>query len=196
MGEQRMRIVAGEYRGRKIEAPPGDTTRPTIDRVREAVFSSVASIAGQDLGGGAVLDAFAGSGALGLEALSRGCSRAVFAEDDRVALATIKANIAVLGAEANTNVIAGDVFVAAGAGRIQGGPFTLLMLDPPYRLDPVKVVGFISDLAANDLLTDGAIVVWEHINRVEPAWPASFELEKRKRYGKTEVDIAVFERGV
>jgi len=191
-----MRIVAGQYRGRKIEAPPGDTTRPTIDRVREAVFSSVASIAGPDLGGGAVLDAFAGSGALGLEALSRGCTRAVLAEDDRTALATIKGNIAALGAGASAHVLAGDVFAAAAAGRIQGGPFTLLMLDPPYRLDPVKVVGFVSDLAANDLLTDGAIAVWEHSDRVEPGWPAGFELLKRKRYGKTEVDIAVFERGV
>ena len=74
VGEQRMRIVAGTYRGRTIKAPHGQHTRPTTDRVREAVFSAIASIAGGDLGGGTVLDAFAGSGALGLEALSRGCS--------------------------------------------------------------------------------------------------------------------------
>ncbi len=83
MGEQRVRIVAGTYRGRVVQAPTGETTRPTSDRVREAVFSAVGSIAGSDLGGGAVLDAFAGSGALGLEALSRGCTHVVFAEQDR-----------------------------------------------------------------------------------------------------------------
>lgn len=190
-----MRIVAGRFRGRRIEAPAGDTTRPTTDRVREAVFSAVAAQAGGDLGGGGVLDAFAGSGALGLEALSRGCTYAVFAEEDRAALTTLRANIAALGAERESRVIAGDVFAAAGGRALSGGPFTLLLLDPPYRLDPVKVAALVSDLATNDLLADGAVIVWEHVNRVEPAWPGGFELLKRKRYGTTQVDIAVYVKG-
>ena len=195
MGEQRMRIVSGRFRGRSLKAPAGDTTRPTTDRVREAVFSSVTSYAGADLGGGAVLDAFAGSGALGLEALSRGCAHAVFAEQDRAALATLNSNIASFGAVDDTSVIAGDVFVAAGRGSMPGAPFALLLLDPPYRLDAVKVAGLVHDLAANDLLADGAMVVWEHERGAEPPWPDGFGLVKRKRYGTTEVDIAVYERG-
>ena len=190
-----MRIIAGRFRGRILRAPAGETTRPTTDRVREAVFSAVAALAGSDLGGGAVLDAFAGSGALGLEALSRGCTRAVFAEHDRGALAALAANIGSLDAIADTRVIAADVLVAAVRGSLPGGPFALLLLDPPYRLDAAKVAGLIRDLAANDLLVDGAIVVWEHASGSEPPWPDGFGRLKRKRYGTTEVDIAVYERG-
>ena len=190
-----MRIVAGRFRGRVLKAPAGETTRPTSDRVREAVFSSVASYAGSDLGGGAVLDAFAGSGALGLEALSRGCSLAVFAEQDRGALTALTSNIESLGAARTSRVLAGDVFEAAGRGSVPDGPFALLLLDPPYRLDPAKVARLTSDLAENELLVDGAIIVWEHASGSEPPWPDGFGRVKRKRYGTTEVDIAVYERG-
>ena len=89
-----MRIVAGQYRGRRIEAPKGEGTRPTTDRVREALFSRLVSLTAPDLGGGSALDAFAGSGALGFEALSRGIGRVTFVERDRAALATLKANAA------------------------------------------------------------------------------------------------------
>jgi 16S rRNA (guanine966-N2)-methyltransferase len=195
VGEQRMRIVAGRFRGRKLAAPAGDTTRPTTDRVREAVFSSVVSYAGFDLGGGAVLDAFAGSGALGLEALSRGCRVAVFADEDRGALSTLAANVSALGVVAETCIVAGDVFVAMERGTLPGGPFALLMLDPPYRLDAVKVTGLLVNLVTNDLLADGAVAVWEHARGEQPVWPDGFELVKRKRYGTTEVDIALYERG-
>jgi 16S rRNA (guanine966-N2)-methyltransferase len=190
-----MRIVAGRLRGRTLKAPAGDTTRPTSDRVREALFSSVTSYAGADLGAGAVLDAFAGSGALGLEALSRGCSRAVFGEVDRSALVALRSNIESLGVSGDTRVLAGDVLLAATRGSMPGGPFALLLLDPPYRLDAAKVAGLVGDLAANDLLVDGAIVVWEHASGSEPPWPDGFRRMKRKRYGTTEVDIAVYERG-
>jgi 16S rRNA (guanine966-N2)-methyltransferase len=195
VGEQRMRIVAGTYRGRVVKAPPGETTRPTSDRVREAVFSAIASIAGSDLGGGAVLDAFAGSGALGLEALSRGCTHAVFADQDRAAVKIIRENAAALGAERDCTIVSGDVFALARRRTLPHPPYSLLMLDPPYRLDAVQVASLVATLAENGQLDDGAVVVWEHSTDANIEWPEGFSATKRKRYGSTEVDIAVFARG-
>jgi len=190
-----MRIVAGALRGRTLKAPAGSETRPTTDRVREAVFSAVASIAGADLGGGTALDAFAGSGALGFEALSRGCDRVVFAEQHRTALATLKANVAALGVAAQTDIVAGDVILLASRGTLPRSPFSLLLLDPPYRLEPAQVALFVEALARNEQLVDGALVVYEHGAGAGMAWPDGFSAIRSKRYGSTEVDIAVFERG-
>jgi len=190
-----MRIVAGTYRGRVVQAPAGETTRPTSDRVREAVFSAVGSIAGSDLGGGAVLDAFAGSGALGLEALSRGCTHVVFAEQDRGAVQVIRANVAALGAERNCTIVSGDVFALAKRKSLPHTPYSLLMLDPPYRLDAVQVASLVATLAENGQLEDGAVVVWEHSTETGIEWPEGFSATKSKRYGSTAVDIAVFARG-
>ncbi len=190
-----MRIVAGRYRGRTLKAPPGDTTRPTTDRVREAVFSAIASIVGGDLGGGTVLDAFAGSGALGLEALSRGCSHAVFAEQDRAALVVVRGNIAALGASEAVSVVSGDVFLLAQRGSLPRTPYSLLLLDPPYRLDPARVASLVSDIALNGQLEEGAVVVWEHAAGIRVEWPEGLSACRSKRYGTTEVDIAVFEKG-
>ncbi|MFN2259551.1 MAG: 16S rRNA (guanine(966)-N(2))-methyltransferase RsmD [Parasphingopyxis sp.] len=120
-----MRIIAGEWRGRKLEAPPGDATRPTADRVRETLFSMLASRLGS-FEGLRVADLFAGSGALGLEALSRGAAHCTFVERDRDALAALKANIARLGAR--SEVQPRD---AAALGPAPS-PFDLLLLDPPY----------------------------------------------------------------
>ena len=195
MGEQRMRIVAGRFRGRVFKAPAGENTRPTTDRVREAVFSAIASIAGSDLGGGTALDAFAGSGALGLEALSRGCSHAVFAEQDRSAASTIRDNITTLGVGGDTSLVTGDVVALAERSGLPHQPYSLLLLDPPYRLDAARVRSLVATLAENGQLEDGAVVVWEHGVRVDVEWPAGFSAHKRKRYGTTEVDIAVFARG-
>jgi 16S rRNA (guanine966-N2)-methyltransferase len=190
-----MRIIAGQHRGRVLKAPPGQTTRPTTDRVREAVFSAIAALAGSDLGGGTVLDPFAGSGALGLEALSRGCSHVVFVEQDRTALSVLRTNIATLGAESQTTVVAGDSLLLAERGRLAHPPYSLLLLDPPYRLDAVRVASFLSALAENEQLEEGAVVVWEHSADVSVEWPGGFSATKSKRYGSTEVDIAVCARG-
>ena len=190
-----MRIIAGKFRGRKLDAPSGETTRPTTDRVREAMFSSIASLAGNDMGGGSVLDAFAGSGALGLEALSRGALSATFVDSDRSALTVIKKNVEALGAVGHAAVVSGDVVELARRNALPGAPFALLLLDPPYRLEPTTVVELLGILAENDLLEDGAVVMWEHSKLVAPAWPGEFCLEKHKKYGTTEVDIATYERG-
>ena len=123
-----MRIVAGEWRGRKLTAPKGEATRPTADRTRETLFSMLASRLGsfEDL---AVADLFAGSGALGLEALSRGAGHCLFVENDGAALDTIRANIAALKARDRATVQAGSVMSLGPAKQ----PHDLILLDPPYE---------------------------------------------------------------
>ena len=123
-----MRIIAGQWRGRTLRAPEGDTTRPTADRTRETLFSMLASRIGafEEL---SVADLFAGSGALGLEALSRGCTRCLFVEQDAAAIRAIRANITALGAQAASDVRAGSV-LALGAPK--GPPLDLVLMDPPY----------------------------------------------------------------
>ncbi|MDZ4064974.1 MAG: RsmD family RNA methyltransferase, partial [Coriobacteriia bacterium] len=116
-----MRIVAGELRGRRISAPSGVETRPTSDRVREALFSSLTARLGT-FDRACVLDAFAGSGALGLEALSRGASAATFAESARPALLALDANIRSLGIADRSRIVRGDVFTRARRGALPGGP--------------------------------------------------------------------------
>ena len=192
MGRRRMRIVAGAWRGRSIFAPAGDATRPTSDRVREAVFSVLESRYPEQASG-AVLDAFAGTGALGLEALSRGAAQAVLVERERAALATLRANVEALGADAAT-VVPADVFAAARGDRLPGGPFSLLLMDPPYRIERAQVRGLLAVLSEGRLAR-GAAVVWEHSADAPPDWPAGFEADLEKRYGDTIVSFARHVRG-
>jgi len=121
-----MRIVAGEWGGRRIEAPPGQGTRPTTDRVREAWMSTVAA----ELPGARVLDLFAGSGALGLEALSRGAERATFVEQDAKALASLRANVAALGAAERASVVRADA--VKFARNLAPAAYGVAFADPPY----------------------------------------------------------------
>jgi 16S rRNA (guanine966-N2)-methyltransferase len=126
-----MRIIAGRHRGRRLVAPPGTATRPTADRVRQALFDMLrhAPWAGREVVEGArVLDAFAGTGALGLEALSRGAAQASFLENDRTALPALRANIAACREEARCTVLAADALRPPQAPQ----PCTLIFLDPPY----------------------------------------------------------------
>lgn len=195
MGEQRVRIVAGRWRGRTLRAPKGTDTRPTSDRVREALFSTLASILGADLGAPVVLDAFAGSGALGLEALSRGAIRAVFVERDRAARDALTANVAALGVTDTTLVSGADVFAAAACGAVSGGPFGLLFADPPYRIDSARTARLLTDLAQAGAVERGAVVVWEHATGASVPWPEGFEERTTRRYGSTQVSIAAYRGG-
>jgi 16S rRNA (guanine966-N2)-methyltransferase len=188
-----MRIVGGAWRGRPIAAPQGETTRPTTDRVREALFSALTARLGTDLGGAAVLDAFAGSGALGLEALSRGASAATFVEADRTALRTLSSNVAALDANARCTALAGDVFALA-EGRLQG-PFALILLDPPYTLEAARVAALLETLVRRDQIDDEALVVWEHASGRGTEWPCGFSVVSSKAYGTTAIEIAEFEQG-
>jgi 16S rRNA (guanine966-N2)-methyltransferase len=143
-----MRIIAGEWRGRKLTAPKGESTRPTADRTRETLFSMLTSRLGsfEDL---RVADLFAGSGALGLEALSRGAAHCLFVEQDRDALDAIRANVTSLDARARSTVEAGSVMGLRAAKE----PLDLILLDPPYRtgagevaLDRLLRLGWISEV--------------------------------------------------
>ena len=122
-----MRIIAGGWRGRKLSAPSGETTRPTADRTRETLFSMLVSRLGT-FEGLAVADLFAGSGALGLEALSRGAARCIFVEQDAPALRALRGNVAALGAEPQCDVRAASVLALGPAKE----PLDLILMDPPY----------------------------------------------------------------
>lgn len=122
-----MRIIAGEWRGRKLAAPKGEGTRPTADRARETLFAMLTSRLG-DFEGLQVADLFAGSGALGLEALSRGAAHCLFVEQDRVAVDVIRANVATLGAQARARIESGSVMQLRATPR----PLDLILADPPY----------------------------------------------------------------
>ena len=151
-----MRIVGGAWRGRGLVAPAGAGTRPTADRVRQAVFDRLmhAPWAAGLVAGASVLDVFAGTGALGLEALSRGAGTAVFMERERGALAALRANIAACGAGARAMVVAGDV-LRPPAGRGCG----LVFMDPPYGLGLVGPA--VAALGGSGWLEAGALVVVE-----------------------------------
>ena len=177
-----MRIVGGEARGRPLRPVPGDRTRPTADRVRQSLFDAL----GQRMDGLAVLDLYAGTGALGLEALSRGAARAVLVESDARACGVIFHNVAALGYDARCEVIRGEL---PGALRQLGGErFDLVFSDPPYALRAAQET--LDGLCSGDLLASGARVVLE-ADRREPAPvpPAGLSLTDERRYGDTRVLI-------
>ena len=169
-----MRIIAGEWRGRALIAPLGETIRPTADRVRQALFDMLLHAPWAeraDVEGAQVLDAFAGTGALGLEALSRGAAHAVFIERDRAALATLRANIAAFHAEDRSRVVAADALAPPRAASTRA----LVFLDPPYGQGLVPRA--LAALAAAGWIVPGALVVAE-TGRDEAA-PAQFSLAER-----------------
>jgi 16S rRNA (guanine966-N2)-methyltransferase len=163
--------------------------------VKESLFSSLTSLLGAELGGGRVLDAFAGSGALGIEALSRGCSSATFVENDRTALQTVRDNLRTLSASDRARVVQGDIMVLVDRTALPGGPFSLLLLDPPYRLASSDIEGLTSALARGGHLANGAVVVYEHASGAGVEWPSGFDLTTRKKYGSTGIDIVTYEKG-
>ena len=165
-----MRVVAGELRGRKISAPDGTTTRPTTDMAREAIFNALTSL--DVIVDAAVLDLFAGSGALGIEALSRGAKHCTFIERDREALASLQDNIKKLGLTDRATVIRADVLIAAT--KVSG--IDLVMADPPYEFKNWQ--GLLANITA-------PLVVAES-NR-EITGLNGWESVRSKRYGRTQV---------
>lgn len=176
-------------RGRKLIAPKGEGTRPTSDRVREALMSVLGERLGAGLGGAAVLELFAGSGALSFEALSRGASRAVLVEKDRGALVAINTNIEALGLKDCVTVVGSDA-LTSGLARVKNmGPFALLFADPPYRIDQNSVGRALQALGAAGAIADGACVVWEHASGGAVPEPDGFAQERTYRYGDTAVTL-------
>ena len=168
-----MRVIAGEFGGRTLVAPDGTTTRPTTDKVRQAVFNSLQSMG--VLEGAVVADLFAGSGAVGIEAISRGADHCTFVERDRNALAALRANIATLGLAERTTVHTTDVMAWVPAMR----NVDIVFLDPPYDFDGWD--------ALLGLLTGAGMVVAEADGPVEAA-PGWTQLRTR-RYGRTWVTL-------
>ena len=172
-----MRVVAGSLRGRRLVAPSGPATRPTSDRVREATFNALASL--DVLRDATVLDLFAGSGALGIEALSRGAAHCTFVEQARPAIAAVRQNLDALGLSEQATVVTMDVdrYVASAAA----GRFDLALADPPYAYD-----GWPALLDA----VPAEVLVAESDRAVEPGEPsAGWELVRSRRYGTTHVTI-------
>ena len=176
-----MRVIAGRYRGRSLRAPRGTATRPTSDRVREALFSMLVSVEGAR-----VLDLFAGTGALGIEALSRGAASAVFVERDRAALASLRANLAGLDlAEPLAQVRERDALLAVQGAVTAGERFDLVFLDPPYALAET-LAPKLADALAGLVARDGRAVV--ESGRRAPL-PLPLPLERERRYGDTSIRI-------
>jgi 16S rRNA (guanine966-N2)-methyltransferase len=174
------RIIAGTAGGRRLAVPPHGT-RPTSDRVREALFSALEHDPGLD--GAAVLDLCAGSGALGLEALSRGAAHALLVESDRRAAGVLRRNVAGLGLPgAEVRAQPAAAVLAAPAPRA----YDVLLADPPYDLPDAEVAGWLADAAAHGWLAPDAVVVVERRGR-RPAfpWPDALRGARERRYGDT-----------
>lgn len=173
-----MRVVAGSARGRRLRAPPGGATRPTSDRVREAVFSALASRG--TIGDATVADLFAGTGAMGIEALSRGAERATFVDSDPRAVEVIAANLAATGFEERARVVRSEVL----SWLEQAEPVDLAFADPPYAFD-----GWTGLL---DRLRAGTVVV-ESDREVD--FGAGWVVVQSRRYGSTVVTLAHATKG-
>lgn len=180
------RIIAGSARGRRIKTPSGSNTRPTADRVREALFSALEAELGT-LSGVRFLDLFAGSGAVGLEARSRGADTVLLVEQDRATAALIRANAEQLGFD-QVVVLAGKVerLAESGGGRDARGPFDVVYVDPPYVMEWSAVSDVLAGLLTSGLLTHDAVVVVERSRRdAVGEWPVGLEGMREKRYGET-----------
>ena len=176
------RIIAGAARGRRLTVPFGRATRPTADRAREGLFSTLESLTGT-LSGARLLDLYAGSGAVGLEALSRGAAAVLMVDSDPDATRVIRDNVEALGlpgAQVRPNRV--ERLLAAPP---DDGGFDIAFLDPPYELDDDSVRAVLRDALAHGWLAGAALVAVERATRGGAwAWPAGFEAERSRRYGE------------
>lgn len=179
-----MRIVAGEFRGRELTTPSGGATRPTASRAREALFAILA-----DVSDACVLDLYAGSGALGLEALSRGAARLVLVESSKAAQHAIRTNVSTLRVEARATLL--PIRAEAALRALERlGPFSLVFADPPWA-DAQAALGVLEKLATTPLLAPAARLVLEHAARTPPSPAAGSPLiaVDTRRWGDTAMTI-------
>jgi 16S rRNA (guanine966-N2)-methyltransferase len=169
-----VRIIAGTHRGQRIAAPKGRDTRPTSDRVRENAFNLIGPVDGAD-----VLDLFAGSGAMGLEALSRGAATATFVESDREACRVISANLDKL--RLHGTVLCQDVLRAVAQERLR---YSLVLCDPPYDYDPARLAPHLPHLLAED-----GLVVWETSSRSGPPEVPGLAQRTSRTYGSARLTL-------
>jgi 16S rRNA (guanine966-N2)-methyltransferase len=181
-----VRIVGGQLGGRVLRAPSGAATRPTSEKVREAVFDILGSVTESR-----VLDLFAGTGALGLEALSRGAAHATFVDSARSAVTALRGNLRALGLEDRATVIAGDA--VACARQVPPAAWQLVFVDPPYRSD--LAVRAVAALPADHLAPDAVIVIEHDRHNVPPDALGSLLRTDQRRYGDTLISFFVPPRG-
>ncbi len=180
-----MRVISGNVRGLRLSAPEGLDTRPTLDRVKEAVFSMLAP----HLMNSVVLDAFAGSGALGIEALSRGAKEAVFVDNNKSAVKCIKENICAAHFEACSTVYFGSIFDYL---KKSNAVFDIVFLDPPYAEN--RYTAFLEAVSQSNLINDDTIIVAEWSKEAEkPYFDCGFKEVKTKFYGR--VAVTLLKRG-
>jgi 16S rRNA (guanine966-N2)-methyltransferase len=177
------RIIAGAHGGRKLTAPAGAQTRPTSDRVREAFFNSLASLT--DLSGARFADLYAGSGAVGLEALSRGAIHSLLVESDARAARTIRDNIVVLRVGNAARLVTGKVSQVVAAPP-DGGPYDVIFADPPYAVPAAEITELQAALVGYGWLAPDAVVVFERATRGGAlSWVDGITAERSRRYGET-----------
>jgi 16S rRNA (guanine966-N2)-methyltransferase len=177
-----LRIIAGEFRGRRIRVPRNADVRPTAERVREALFS----ILGSRPVGARVLDLYSGSGALGFEALSRGALAVVFCEARGEAIRTVRRNVELLGVDARCRVLPGRVLATLARGRV-GGPFELILADPPYADQEVSTL--LRCIHGRALLAPDGLIVLERARNTAAACVPGLERIRSSVYGGTRLDF-------
>jgi 16S rRNA (guanine966-N2)-methyltransferase len=184
-----MRIVGGQYRGRLLVTPADHSVRPTSDRVREAMFNILAHGAAQmEMSGCKVLDLFAGTGALGLEALSRGAGQCLFIDDSADARGLIRGNIEALGLTGVTKVFRRDATALGEAGKY--GAFDLVFMDPPYGRGLGERA--LASAVAGQWLAPGAVIVWEEQTSAAVPMPSGFEVLAQRAWGETQAVFAIY----
>jgi 16S rRNA (guanine966-N2)-methyltransferase len=178
------RVIGGEAGGRRLAVPGGRETRPTSDRAREGLFATISSIVGS-LAGARVLDLYAGSGAVGLEALSRGAGHVLLVEAGTRAGRVIRANIAALGLPGAEVIVDRTERVLARGPENAGGRYDVVFADPPYALAGEEVSAMLTALADRAWLAPGGLVIVERATRSGPLrWPAGYVQDRARRYGE------------
>jgi len=182
-----MRVIAGSAGGRRLAAPKGNRVRPTADRVKEALFSMLLSRLGS-LDGIDVLDLFAGTGNLGIEALSRGAGTAVFVDSHRQSQDIIRANLALTGLSARSSLLPVDALTALKRLSREQRLFDIIFMDPPYHeLDLIQEV--LGELSRSRLISEQGIVILESNGKMVPALPENLTLLETRLYGDTAIHI-------
>lgn len=175
-----MRVISGTYKGRPLKAVKGNTTRPTTDKIKESIFNMI----GPYFDGGIGLDLYAGSGGLGIEALSRGLTKVIFVDKHPKAIETIKENIATLSLEDQTEVYRNDAFRALKAVCKRELQFSLIILDPPYKVTSITEI--IEFIAKENLLQENGVILTEHDSKLKlPEQIHQFKKERREVYNDT-----------
>jgi 16S rRNA (guanine966-N2)-methyltransferase len=183
-GENQVRVVSGNCKGKSLKAVPGNSTRPTTDKVKEAIFNMI----GPYFTGGLGLDLFAGSGGLGIEALSRGFDGVIFVDRDGKAIQTIKENIATCGYEKQVEIYRNEANRALKAIKKRELVFDVVFLDPPYKKQ--QLLDILSEIDKNKLIVNKGVIVCEHGHDVAlPDQVGHLQVIKREQYGIIQITI-------